>query len=422
MWGFKKRKQRLDVLAYGFPLNGNFGGPSVAHGLRDALARLYPGHRLTIYQPWKVDPKAAADLGVPVKFFPYDRRAGAFWRDWLRTRILGLPKKDEAVAEFWRDFNRSNCVINIYAICFCSTIRDWLCASGRKAAIKTFLRHFSVGLAARLSGKLSIKGTSSFGPINRKGDRLLAWLASHLGFVRAVAREEIGRVAMLKEARMNSKAICAAPDLANAWECAQKPSFQPRFGFSVSFQSVVQWKKIGADYLPFMRDLVIHAARYGCEIVLIPNQYSGEEKGDSDIAIAEEIARTLPRNVSVRIFDVRNSSSTELKNEIAGCAALVACRYHACVAAFSSCVPTLVLGWHVKYDELARHYGQSRWIIGTEQGTKLDVKARMDELWAKRELVQDEIATRRDRVICDTINSVRFLFGEDWFVEETNNA
>lgn len=41
------------ILAYGFPLDANLGGPSVVHDLRAALKRVCPECELVVYQQWR---------------------------------------------------------------------------------------------------------------------------------------------------------------------------------------------------------------------------------------------------------------------------------------------------------------------------------------------------------------------------------
>ena len=65
-----------------------------------------------------------------------------------------------------------------------------------------------------------------------------------------------------------------------------------------------------------------------------------------------------------------------LKGIIAGCSFFVGSRTHATIAAYSSCVPTLVLGYSVKSRGIARD------LLGTEEGTVCPVQ----QLKAKEEL------------------------------------
>ena len=78
-------------------------------------------------------------------------------------------------------------------------------------------------------------------------------------------------------------------------------------------------------------------------------------------------------------------NSTQVKKIIAGCEVLVASRYHSCVAALSSGVPVLVVGWHHKYDELLSLYGQDKWALSTENCTSEKLINAFDSFWESRE-------------------------------------
>lgn len=72
---------------------------------------------------------------------------------------------------------------------------------------------------------------------------------------------------------------------------------------------------------------------------------------------------------SGRVCMVPDCNATELKGFIARCRFLVAARTHASIAGYSSCVPTLVLGYSVKSRGIARD------LFGTEKGYVLPVQA-----------------------------------------------
>lgn len=401
------------VLAYGFPLDANFGGPSVVHGLRAALNSLYPGHELVVYQQRKVDPISVSDLDFPVRAFPYWKQVFKFYRDGILLKLFGRRSRNAAFARFWDDFCTADAVVDIYAICFCSTIRTYMSTMSRIHALRIFFQAFGVGLMARLWGKLSVKSTSSFGPIDKGSDAFLAWLACRWAFTRVVAREEVGRRELMVHAKVKRE-IIVAPDLANAW-CPPRPAVpRPRIGVAVSFQSEIQWQKTGLDYMRFMRELVAHAAgKDGCEVLLLPNQTT-RLGGRTDVAVAEELRASLPGFSEISVFDAVSSSPTALREAIASCSVVVSCRYHACVAALASGVPTLVLGWHGKYEELVRRYGQERWLLSTEACASTDAKKVFDDLWDSRSAVADEIAARAPDVLADVVGSVAHLFGRDF--------
>ena len=64
---------------------------------------------------------------------------------------------------------------------------------------------------------------------------------------------------------------------------------------------------------------------------------------------------------------------------------MILSRYHSCVAALSAGVPTLIIGWHHKYDELLKWYGQSQWILSSENCTSHELIAMFDKFWSKKD-------------------------------------
>lgn len=402
----------MKVLAYGFGLDSNFGGPSVVHGIRDALNRLFPGIGLVVYQPLRVDPVSVEDLGIPVLAFPYRHRAFKFYRDWFLLKFFGRRSRSVTCARFWDDYRAADAVVNLYAICFCSKIRTHLSVRSLRGAVRVLLCEFGPNLLARLDGKVSVKPTASYGPFDGRPNWLLAWLASRVAFSRLLVREE-ACLRELESAAGGRSRLRVAPDLANAWEVPPVERERDLFGFSLSYQSEIQWQRAGRAYVPAMCALVEHVVQgLGCRVVLFPNQY--RVGGRSDATMAEEVVQGLGDAVrgKVEVFDARAQSPLALRMAIARCAAMVSCRYHSCVAAFSSGVPQVVLGWHCKYLELARLYGQAHAVLRTEDCDVETLKAKVDDLWGHRDECRREILARREGVVGAVVRSLDWLFAD----------
>ena len=77
-----------------------------------------------------------------------------------------------------------------------------------------------------------------------------------------------------------------------------------------------------------------------------------------------------------RVMEIPDGSCQELKGVISACRLFVGARTHATIAAYSSCVPTLVVGYSVKARGIARD------LFGTEEGYVLPVQGlkRKEEL------------------------------------------
>ena len=95
-----------------------------------------------------------------------------------------------------------------------------------------------------------------------------------------------------------------------------------------------------------------------------------------------------------RLVLVEDHTAPELKYIISQCSFFVGARTHATIAAYSSCVPTLVVGYSVKARGIARD------LFGTEDGYVLPVQdllasdqltALFQKLWLKRCTIQDHL-------------------------------
>lgn len=79
-----------------------------------------------------------------------------------------------------------------------------------------------------------------------------------------------------------------------------------------------------------------------------------------------------------RVFLVRDQNCMQLKDVISRCRFFIGARTHATIAAYSTCVPTLVVGYSVKARGIARD------LFGTEEGYVLPVQSlrEKEDLWA----------------------------------------
>lgn len=100
-----------------------------------------------------------------------------------------------------------------------------------------------------------------------------------------------------------------------------------------------------------------------CAIALIPHVVWGSNDDRQVLqSLYDEYRHTG------RIIVVEDCNCMELKGYIARCRMFIGARTHATIAAYSSCVPTLVLGYSVKSRGIARD------LFGTEEGYVLPVQ------------------------------------------------
>ena len=107
-------------------------------------------------------------------------------------------------------------------------------------------------------------------------------------------------------------------------------------------------------------------------IVLIPHVMGG-----ADLDILKEIYNSYLGNTRINLWTDESISAPRLKYLISQCSLFVGARTHATIAAYSSLVPTLVLGYSTKSIGIAKD------LLGTDKGWVIPVQhlSHKEELW-----------------------------------------
>jgi len=123
-----------------------------------------------------------------------------------------------------------------------------------------------------------------------------------------------------------------------------------------------------------------------CAVALIPHVFW---KHDNDLdALGQIKTRFADEKRVLMLPDAEKLTATQLKGYIARLNALITARTHASIAAYSTCVPTLVIGYSVKARGIARD------LFGDEAGHLIPVQ----ELTGENELIAayDALMVRAD--------------------------
>ena len=112
-----------------------------------------------------------------------------------------------------------------------------------------------------------------------------------------------------------------------------------------------------------------------CSVVLIPHVFWAH---DNDLdALGQIKAQFADESRVLMLPDAQRLTATQLKGYISRLSALVTARTHASIAAYSTCVPTLVIGYSVKAKGIARD------LFGDEEGHLIPVQ----ELTGENQLI-----------------------------------
>ncbi|MGM9635660.1 MAG: polysaccharide pyruvyl transferase family protein [Candidatus Avispirillum sp.] len=128
------------------------------------------------------------------------------------------------------------------------------------------------------------------------------------------------------------------------------------------------------------------------------------KKNTSDSDSAREIMKQFPNEERIRLFD--RGDATQIKGCISKCRFFVAARTHASIAAYSNCIPTLVVGYSVKAKGIAKD------LFGSWEDYVLPVESLSDEnslCEAFDSLVknEDSVRNRLESIMPDYIRRAR---------------
>ena len=151
----------------------------------------------------------------------------------------------------------------------------------------------------------------------------------------------------------------------------------------------------GKDYVEILAGVVAHLRSRGLAIVVIPNATRAGTGGlrNNDIAVVERLRERLMEqgsaasesDVAFVDFDLNTAGIRRL---LGGCDVVVTSRFHAMVAGLALGIPTIVMGWSHKYEEVLEMFGCAEHAIdATQAGDALH--AMIDRL------LDDEGATRK---------------------------
>ena len=390
----------IKVLATGVKIEDNFGGPSILHCVQEVLTELYGNdYELTYYQTTPFDEYSSRDFNFKIGTVPF-----------VLKNLGYVLLRDKAMKEYIREVKSSDIVVDLLGICFSDNFKPRKYNYFRM--LIQVLYPFRMLTIAKLYRKKTVKNTCSFGPMKSKMNQKSAVFACKHLFDVVSAREIKSRDALIYDAKVQ-KEILLSPDIANMMSFSKDPESDKRIiGISTSHQIIRQWK--GEEgYVDSIINLCRHISQT-CDmsIVLIPNEV--QPMSDfNDITVSLEIQDILKNeDIRVEIIDSAHMSSTELKNVIASCEVVIASRYHSCVAALSSGVPTLVVGWHYKYEELLHWYGQDKWGIPTDDCTSEKLISTFDSFWESRDESKKIIAEKYPEVRKAVLETGKILFSK----------
>lgn len=265
---------------------------------------------------------------------PLDRISPAFWRSSVRRRLLGDRDALDKLAfrPLLRAADECDRALSIGGDNYCYGEQEHLYLINRelrRKRIPTILWGCSVSPGS-IRGKL---------------------LEDLQGYDRIIARESLSYQSLLVA---GLKQVELFPDPAFALD--RHPTPLPKgfiegntIGINLSPMALSYESKKGA-LLEGCCELIAQIIREtDMQIALIPHVVWWHNDDRKPLGILYERFKT-----SGRVIMIEDRPAEEFKDIIARCRFLIAARTHACIAAYSSCIPTLALGYSLKAEGIAR--------------------------------------------------------------------
>lgn len=164
--------------------------------------------------------------------------------------------------------------------------------------------------------------------------------------------------------------------------------------------------EMGIDYVGVLAQAIAHLGTLGCHVLVLPNatKASASSARNNDFVAIRKLKEAVERDpvlseiVSWVLFDLNTGGIRKL---IACCDLLVTSRFHAMVAGLALGVPTFVVGWGHKYEEVLADFGCENDGIDYS-GIRSELLPNIDRMLASLDAKKAQIAQSLPSVIASS--------------------
>jgi len=402
----------LCLLICGGALSGNKGAIAMTLTVAREIRAIVPGCRLRLLSKDPAhDAALAAQEGIElVTARPRQLLTTTLVRS-LAASCLPRDRRSLLWDGILRAYAEADCVVDVTGVSFSddATWRTWLLGIGWL-------------LPALATGTPYTKLSQTLGPFRKPLNR---WLARQLlprcGLI--ITRGEQAQREVSELLGLDPPCpVCA--DTAFLLEPASDATVDaelravgaPIRGFvGVSPSAIVAWKsesrqKGGATtYRQVMCDLIEYILKStGLPVVIVPHA-AERALGPVDYELSREVCAGLPAEAPVFLLSGEQDPWL-LKGIITRAEAFVACRFHALVAALSSGVPTLAVGWGHKYVDAMKLFGVAEFHHNFADISDDKLRVSFSRLWEQREMLRARLRALLPAVQDSARENFRLLY------------
>ncbi len=384
----------VNVMISGGALSGNKGAMAMTLVAVEQIRKIVPGCRIHLLSkyPWQ-DADQARQHDIELASAPPSRLVTVTLARSVLCRLLHCRPFGPLNDPILEAYRRADVLVDLGGDTFTED-RDW-------RGLLLSVGWLMPGVAA---GTRMVKLSQAIGPFRRFTNRF--WARYLLPRCAAIYARGAKTESMLRELLGDRLEIpiCAdvaflmAPACAEDVDAVFDRQSLPRSGFvAVSVSAVVDRNVSRVSqgcYRTTITRLVEHVRRStGRPVLLIPHAAPQGNTPSEDEEICQDIRQRLTDGSDVYVLE-GDLSAPLLKGIIQRADAMVACRFHAMVAALGTAVPAMVIGWGHKYGEVMDMFdmGQFTHDFAPMTVTDAELKDSFDRLWSGREQLKAQPA------------------------------
>jgi colanic acid/amylovoran biosynthesis protein len=360
----KKRAPKKFVII-GSTLSGNKGAAAMLESAIETLSQEFPDSHFTLltYLPEGEDEHLNTYKNLTIlKATPL----------YLGVVIQGLAVLYKLLPFLRRSIARRN--EQIAAIEAADVVLDQAGISFVDGREKFLLYNVASISPAILLGKKIVKCAQALGPFKGRINRLVA--KTILPRITAIVAR--GEITYQNLQSLQLRNIEKGVDysfllkITNKEERAAKEYYDEQFFHAKKIvgvaPSVVLQKKLGEEYTNTITTFINWLIEQQYRVVLLPHSVRAqtEKLHNNDLPLCREIYQSVTKKEEC-LFINDELRSQELRAVIGRCDLFVASRFHAMVSSLAMQVPTLVIGWSHKYQEVLSMFEQQQWAFSYNQ-------------------------------------------------------
>ena len=386
--------RKVRILLCGAGLKGNLGAPAMYDSVIDELKKHIPNLEVTILSKYPNDDRMECDYrGYRMIAYPTVKQMTTgctFFVVGGLLKLLHIPcrwmaRNGGALNEYFAN----DILVDASGISFTDD------RSFTNILINTLW--FLPGI---ISGIPMVKMSQSMGPYNKWYVKLMANLVlKKLDFMVCRGNKSYEYT---KEF-LRKKDIYNLPDTAfclkmteNADDLLQKYNLKAEEYIAVGPSYVMRDyfdKGVYSDIVAFALNNL--SKKTGMKILFVPHSWLhsaqiGADTVNDDLAVCKEIAKKLDQDNGYEIVE-EEMSARHMKALIGKSYMAIGSRYHFLIAALSSGVASMALGWSHKYKEVFQEFNIEEYVLEYRNMNVQNVSAMTEKLYENRDSVRDKI-------------------------------